>query len=205
MIIDWIKDNRIIAAVIAAAVLTGIILILRIVIRRSRRNRELAIAAEDKRRDENLNNVILNSYAGDAGRKEVYVPYDVDYSNSEADGRKNKKRDGAGRRDDAPMLQLIEKTELSTRKFMLNPVKGIHIGSDSQINDIAVLAAGIAPQQCEIFVAGGKVYIRDLGGGNRTILRRKKEQAIVDHNGVRLLSGDVIVLGSVTYKVTIKG
>ena len=199
MIIDWIKDNRIIAAVIAAAVLTGIILILRIVIRRSRRNRELAIAAEDKRRDENLNNVILNSYAGDAGRKEVYVPYDVDYSNSEADGRKNKKR------DDAPMLQLIEKTELSTRKFMLNPVKGIHIGSDSQINDIAVLAAGIAPQQCEIFVAGGKVYIRDLGGGNRTILRRKKEQAIVDHNGVRLQSGDVIVLGSVTYKVTIKG
>lgn len=177
--------------------------IIKNLLRRSEKNKELNRAAEDRLRDENLNNVILNSYAGN-DLKEIYTPYDVDYSNPNGERVRTHHNEQGRDIEDHIMVQLVERTELSTRKFMLNPAKGIKIGSDVQENDITVMAEGISPHQCEIFSVRDKVYVRDLGQGNRTIIRRKKEQAIVDGNGVRLLSNDTIVLGNASYDVTIK-
>lgn len=200
LVIDNLKYILILAAIIL--LLVGIILIKKFM-RQKQKNKELMQAAEDKLRDENLNNVILNKHIGSSPLREVHTPYDVDYSNSGGEGHKNHS-DNSKRKNSHIMLQLIEKTKLSTRKFMLNPIKTIRIGSDLQDNDITVLAEGVSPHQCEIFSVGDKIFIRNLSGGNQTILKRKKEQAIVDEKGLRLLSDDKIFVGSVVYEITIK-
>lgn len=172
--------------------------------KRREKKKEIALAAADRMRDENLNSIILNSYADRSNKKEVYRPYDVDYgSPDKGGGGKGSRTDFSSGKQGQPMIQLVEKTELSTRKFVLNPAKIIRIGSDLQDNDISVLAEGISPHQCEIFAGGGKVYIRNTGEGTRTIIRRKKQQAIADNKGIRLLTGDRILLGTVSYDITI--
>lgn len=199
---DFIRNNRIaiIILLILLVLVVGIVL-LKKVISRNQKKKELSQAAEDKLRDENLNHVILNSYIENDQLKEVYKPYDVDYSNPNADKKVSGRNTQKGEKH--VMVQLIERTELSTRKFMMNPVRGIHIGSDSQNNDISVMAENISPCQCEIFSVMDKVFIKNLSSVNRTIIRRKKEQAIVNEKGIRLLSGDVVILGTVSYDITI--
>lgn len=199
-----IQSHRTILLIFLAVLLiVAAVVIIKNLLRRSEKNKELNRAAEDRLRDENLNNVILNSYAGN-DLKEVYTPYDVDYSNPNGERVRTHHNEQGRDVENHIMVQLVERTELSTRKFMLNPAKGIKIGSDVQENDITVMAEGISPHQCEIFSVRDKVYVRDLGEGNRTIVRRKKEQAIADGNGVRLLSNDTIILGNASYDVTIK-
>ena len=191
---------------IAAAVLAFffIIFFLKKFMRRCEKKKEIVQAAADRMRDENLNNIILNSHTGTGSHKEIYKPYDVDYSSRGKSGsNRGGSQDTAAVKHGQPMLQLIEKTELSTRKFILNPAKRIRIGSDLQDNDISVLSQGVAPHHCEIFAAGGGVYIRNTGEGVRTIIRRKKEQAIADKKGIRLQTGDCILLGTVSYDITI--
>lgn len=202
LLFDFVKiyQTKILIFVICIFGIAGII-ILRKVIRKKRKNNELEQAVAEKIRDENLNNAILNRCVQNNNLKEVYKPYDVDYSNSNGENKCSGK--GEKKAEGYIMIQLIEKTELSTRKFMLNPMKKIHIGSALQDNDITVLAEGISLHQCEIFSVGNKVYIRNLSSENRTIIKRKKEQAIVDEKGIRLLSNDVVILGSVSYDITI--
>ena len=167
------------------------------------KKQEITQAAADRMRDENLNSIILNSHAATGGR-EIYKPYAVDYSSKEKGGpNKGNSQDISSGKYHQPMLQLVEKTELSTRKFVLNPAKRIRIGSDLQDNEISVLSQGVSPHHCEIFAAGGGVYIRNTGKSTRTIIRRKKEQALADDKGIRLQSGDRILLGTVSYDITI--
>lgn len=181
--------------------LVCIIFMIRELTNRRRKKKELEQAAEAKLRDEKLNKAILNDCPGTGGVKEVYVPYDVDYANtgSGKDGTQ-KAKEGQSHL----MVQLVERTKLSTRKFMLNPARTIRIGSNLRENDISVLEQGISPFQCEIFSMGEKVYVRNLSDENPTVLRRKKEQVLVDKKGLRLLSDDIIILGEVSYRITIK-
>ena len=203
-LLELVRNNiRFILILVVIILLLTAIILIRKIVRKKQKNKELRQAAEDKLRDENLNNVILNSHVGSKRLREVHIPYDVDYSNSGGEGNKNL-LDNDKRKDNPVMLQLIEKTELSTRKFMLNPIKKIRIGSDLQDNDIAVLSEGVSPHQCEIFSVRDKIYIKNLSHENPTILKRKKEKAIVNEKGLRLLSNDRIILGSVVYEVTIK-
>lgn len=201
---EFVISNMKYILILAAVILLFIgIVLIRKFMQKKQKNRELRQAAEDKLRDENLNNVILNNHAGSNHPREVHVPYDVDYSNPGGESSKSYS-DNNKRKDNHVMLQLVEKTELSTRKFMLNPIKKIRIGSDLQDNDISVLSEGVSPHQCEIFSVSDKIYIKNLSQENQTILKRKKEQAIVDEKGLRLLSNDKIILGNVVYEVTIK-
>lgn len=195
------NNNIILVAVTAILILTGIA-VLRKFILRKQKNKELSQAAEDKMRDENLNQVILNQHRGGGRFKEVQKPYDVDYSRPNVTGGKDNAdfpAVGAGK----VMVQMVEKTELSTRKFMMNPIKPIRVGSDLQDNDINVLAEGISAHQFEIFAVRDKVYVRNLSSENRTVLKRKREQAIVDEKGIRMLSGDTVFAGCVSYDITI--
>ncbi len=202
-IMKFIYQNQTaLIAVGALAVAVLFIVLLKRTVKSRQKRKEIQQAAEDRARDENLNNIILNSHCRAGEKKEIYKPYDVDYSN-DGQGKNDKNSPFAAPDSHRVMIQLVEKTELSTRKFMLNPEKIIRIGSDLQTNDISVLADGVSSNQCEIFAAAGKVYIRHTGDKNKTIIRRKKEQAFVDEKGIRLLSDDIIILGKVTYDVTI--
>lgn len=202
-VVEFINQNQ--KSLITVGILIVVFLIicfLKQMIKKSQKRKEIKRAAEDRVRDENLNSIILNNHGNANDNREIYKPYDVDYSNGEQ-GNVNKNSSGSVMDSQQIMIQLIEKTELSTRKFLLNPAKKIKIGSDLQNNDISVLAEGISPHQCEIFAVGNKVYIRNTGDKYKTIIRRKKEQAFVDDKGIRLLSNDIIILGKVTYDVTI--
>lgn len=202
-VVEFINQNQ--KSLITVGILIVVFLIIcffKQMIKKSQKRKEIKRAAEDRVRDENLNSIILNNHGNAKDNREIYKPYDVDYSNGEQ-GNVNKNSSGSVMDSQQIMIQLIEKTELSTRKFLLNPAKKIKIGSDLQNNDISVLAEGISPHQCEIFAVGNKVYIRNTGDKYKTIIRRKKEQAFVDDKGIRLLSNDIIILGKVTYDVTI--
>lgn len=186
-----------IAIVVALAFL---ILFLKKQIKKYGKKKEINQAAADQIRDENLNHVILNNYRQKKGDKVAHKPYDVDYG-SGADASDVVLDDGKGVCQ--LMVQLVERTELSMRKFVLNPAHGIQIGSNLNDNDIVVFSGEIAAHQCEIFSAGGKVYVRNLENNNKTIVRRRKERVIVNERGIRLLTGDCILLGNVSYDITI--
>lgn len=203
VVLEFIKQNRMSILICAAIIFVLIfIIVLKKVAAKTVKKKELRRAAADKLRDENLNRVILNAYQEKEKQKEIHKPYDVDYGSRGTDDSKKNRRDerDAG---DRLMIQLIEKTELSARKFVLNPAKIIRIGSDLQNNDIVVFSENVSPRQCEIFSAMDKVFIRNTGEKCKTVIKRKKEQAIVDNRGIRLLSGDVVILSNVSYDVTI--
>lgn len=193
-------DIIVIIAIIC--ILSICLILLKFLIKRRSKNKELYQAAADRTRDENLNKVILNEHYIKEDNKLVKAPYEVDYGNgsSEKPGRKNAE---SSKGKMSVMLQLVENTELSTRKFILNPAKKIRIGSGFTDNDIVVSDSCIEEHQCEIFLAQGKIYIKNIGNKARTIIRRKKEQVIVDGKGIRLLTGDIVLTGKVTYEVTI--
>ncbi len=162
-------------------------------------SKEIVQAIENRLRDEKLNAAILNSY--NMNKKGIIKPFDVNYiaENSNWDIKKETSDD----REVVNMLQLIEHTELSTRKFMLNPLEGIKIGSDMNRNDIVISNREVSERQCEIFSSNGKIYVRDCGSRIKTIVQRKRKQAIVDEQGICIMTGDRILFGSVYYEVTV--
>lgn len=200
--LSFITQNKMNILLCTAALLTLVLIILiKKAFAEGAKNKELKQAAADKIRDENLNHVILNVRQEKEKLKEIYKPYDVNYSRvNEDSGKKSRKGDWE---DGQLMIQLIERTELSTRKFVLNPAKIIRIGSDLQSNDIVVFSENISPRQCEIFSAMDKVFIRNVGNKCQTVIRRKKTQAVADERGIRLLTGDVVALSGVTYDITL--
>jgi pSer/pThr/pTyr-binding forkhead associated (FHA) protein len=201
-ILDFIRNNiKVFRILLIVVVVVLIIMIIKKIVKKRQNAKELSMQAADKIRDENLNNVILNSHGVKSNARDIPIPYDVDYSNQSGNGNEIEKNANASK---SPlMIQMVEKTNLSTRKFILNPEKGIRIGSDTQDNDITVFDQSVSPHQCEIFSAGNKVYIRNIGTENRTILKRKKESVIINENGIRLVSNDRIILGSITYDIRI--
>lgn len=170
--------------------------------RKGKEKKELQRLVADKMRDEKLNSIILNNYESDENKKQVSVPYDVDYGNASQSFKGEKKHKDEAK-EHGLMVQLIENTELSSRKFVLNPENVIRIGSGLENNDIVVASGDISYIQCEIFKAGEKIYVRNKGNQVRTVIKRKRQKAIVDNRGIGLMSGDRIILGNITYDITI--
>jgi len=177
--------------------LCALIWLIRKLYARSSRKRELEQYARERMRDESLDRKILNASAAMGEREKAYNPYDVDYESGLT---------GRGKRPGRELfVSLVEKNELSTKKFVLNPANCIRIGSGLRGNDVVVQGEGVAEYQCEIFSHAGKVYVRSCKGGARTVLCRKKQRACVDEKGIRLSSGDTLEMGKVEYGVTLIG
>jgi hypothetical protein len=201
-IIEAVKNNQKIILVMAIIILAVLcIVIFKKIVKNSKKAKELSLQAEEKIRDENLNNIILNNNTDNLKLRKTPKPYDVDYSSS--NNGKLGNIDSSKDKKNSIMIQLIERTELSTRKFILNPTNGLRIGSDTQGNDIVVFDSSVSQHQCEIFTYGDKIYIKNLGSESRTIVKRKKESVIVDGTNIRLLSNDRIIIGSVSYDISI--
>lgn len=165
------------------------------IFKNNKKKQEIKQAAEARIREESLDKMILNEHEVNNERGKAYNPYEVSYEN----GIAVKQRQAVNQ----TMVSLEEKNDLSTKKFVLNPAKVIRIGSAVQGNDIVVQGNGISAYQCEIFGSGDHIFVRNKSHENRTILVRKREQAIVDEKGLRLQSGDRIVLGKVIYVVSL--
>lgn len=192
-----ISDKVLVAGVIVLVLLVVLVILGRVITKRGR-NRELREYASNKKREEMLDQVILNVYDKKEGAKSESVPYDVDYSES---SEKQKPDRGKAVNAGGLMLQLTEHSELSVRKHVLNPEQVIRIGSKLNENDILVSDADDV--QCEIFLYDGQVWIREVGSQRKTILKRRKNRAYVTQNGVKLLSGDCIFVGNIYFEVAL--
>ncbi len=191
----------VIAAVCGIAVIIIAKKLISLIATRKSKRDELSKASADKQRDENLNSRILNEYMRPDESCEILTPYDVDYGGgfSSKDGKKNQP---AGGDDSGIMIRVVEQSELSSRKFMLNALKDIRIGSDMYDNDISVQGMGVEPFHCIIFSVNNQIYVKNASANAKTIIRRKKDSAIVGENPIKLKSEDIIEAGAVRYSVT---
>lgn len=190
-------DNKITFLIIICS-LVILIIVLRKLIKANQKKKELRQAALERARDEKLNSFILNRYSP-SDHKEVYVPYDVDYS----DGINGLQYDLNNRSVSNPiMIQIIERTGLSERKFALNASKGIRIGTSKE-DDIEIISENRVMFQCELFVIKNKLYARNNMPASMIIIKRNKKQAVVDARGLGIKSGDTLLIGTYSYTITI--
>lgn len=192
------KYVYIIAGVFVLAIL---IILLRVISKKRAKNKEIQKAISEKIRDDNLNSVILNSHYTEKEKKNSAMPYEVNYQGNvvEQNGNsKHEKSDG-----NYPIIQLVETTALSSRKFVFTLSEGITIGSEND-NDIVIINKGVDEKHCSFFAVKKKVFVKNLADRQKTIIRRKNNQAIVDSSGIEVKSGDIIILGDVSYTVIIK-
>ena len=80
--------------------------------------------------------------------------------------------------------------------YMLNPEDHVLLGSREGMNDIVLPGEDVAPQQCDIFLCQGQVYVRSLDPGYPVVLQRKRLKTIVGEQAVKLLTGDGLRVGA---------
>ncbi|WP_410495498.1 FHA domain-containing protein [Cellulosilyticum sp. ST5] len=179
---------------VAIAILVIVMIWLKV---KKAKDKELKMIAEDKLRDHALNRALANDLYGDkeAGENIESLPYEVDYNQSQLNNRQTKR--------DKMMIQITACSELSKRKFMIELKDVIKIGRAKE-NTIVIKDSMALPVHCEIFRHVNDVYVKDYSG-NRTLLSRKKQQVYVDEKGIKVRTGDKIVIGNTVLEVTIMG
>ena len=115
-----------------ALIIIGILLLLFILTKAGRRysdKKNMAIVAGDKLREEALDKRILNQ---DVKKEEEAaasaLPFEISYDSGRLE-KKGKRSLGKQKKAAKTMLQLTETSELSARKYMLDPSRKIYIGS----------------------------------------------------------------------------
>ncbi len=180
------------------AIILGMMIIAMIWLRvKKAKQKELKMIAEDKLRDQALNRALANDlYGGKKVSDSIEsLPYEVDYNQSQLDNGQTTQ--------DKMMLQVTACSELSKRKFMIELKDVIKIGR-AKGNAIMIKDLAALPVHCEIFRHANDAYIRDFSG-NRTLLNRKKQQVYVDEKGIKLKTGDKIVVENTILEVIIMG
>lgn len=171
-------------------------------INKKRREKKVKIQiASDKIREEALDKLILNKETEIRKDEKTFaaVPVVVNYDvNSiekiNAFEKKKTKRKKV-------MVQILENSELSARKYVFDPRKGIFLGSKVGKNHIVVSDSDIDERQCEIRENAGNVYVRNIGISGKLVLRRQKQSVYVEQKYLEIKTGDILVVGNVIYKV----
>lgn len=186
-------------------VLLGLIIILCIVFSKHKNKKEKILLASNKMREEALDKLLVNQEAALKKEEEntfaavpINVNYDVnalDKSKGKVGGKKNKSK--------KTMIQIVEKSELSVRKYMFDPKKSIFIGSKNGKNHIVNSSSTVDERQCEIKEVYDKVYVRNMGHPAKVIMSRGKQIAYIEQNYIELKSGDVISMANTTYQIDI--
>lgn len=151
--------------------------------RRRKTKREYEEMSQYKRRDEALVEALRNPQVKKENGPEG--PMEISWDD-ETVGEKGKRRA-------SPMVELVELSAYSRKKFVFRLGKPIRIGSGKG-NQMEILREGVSESHCEIFLNGDKACVRGLSEA-KTILKRGKTSALVSHAGVYLKSGDFIQIG----------
>ncbi len=94
-------------------------------------------------------------------------------------------------------------TGAKTESYVVNPEEHVLLGSADGMNDIILKDRNIAQQQCDIFLYKNSVYVRSLNDGFQMALRRRSSQTPVGGKGIRILTGDQILMGNYRIQVTL--
>ena len=175
---------------------SAVILIVVLIIHSSKRKKKEALlqVAEDKLRESNLDQQILNPNATpDPSRKVSEKPYEMKYSTASAASATRK----------GIMLQIEEVSEISKRKYMVNPVPAITIGSGTG-NSIVLTDMTIDSKQCELGLSeSGQVYVKNIGTADLVNVIRGKKSISVGNEEVVLKKSDQLKIGGVKLIITI--
>lgn len=188
-----------IVGIVVLVVIIAIIIISRINKKRKAK-KEMAMHAEDKLREQALDRVILNPDAPKTVQTQNQAtPFSVTYdaNNVQHDKMSNFAMAGSNK----IMVQLTENSELSAKKYMLDPAYGINIGSREGENHIVLNDIYVDPVQCNIAEYEGKIYMRNAGNSGKLVLVRGSERAYVERNAVELRTGDFIVISQTMFRV----
>lgn len=169
---------------IAAATATFVVA-LRLLLRRRKRRKQFEEIARLKQRDEALNEALRNPRM-DAGRPTgIKGPIEVSWD--------DKAVRGPGAASGGAMVELIELSAYSRRKYIFHTDQPITIGSGKD-NQLVLCREGVEVRHCEIRMNGKKPCVRSMAGA-KTVLIRKKTSVLVSTEGVYLNNGDHIQLG----------
>lgn len=189
---------KIIVAIIAVIL---ILIFISTVSKKRKIKKHKAMLANDRLREEALDKLLVNTEAEvkKDDRTFAAVPVAVNYDANlieKADSAKKQK----GKRKKI-MVQIIENSELSARKYVLDPGKGIFIGSKAGKNHIVIGNENVDERQCEIREKAGKVYVHNTGTSGKVILRRGKQGVYVEQNYLEIKTGDALVIADTIYKM----
>ena len=92
------------------------------------------------------------------------------------------------------MVELVEFSTYSRRKYLFSAEQPIHIGSGTE-NQLVLPREGVAARHCEIFAISGAMAIRTTAGA-KAVLVRGKTSAVISSEGVLLNNGDHIRMGT---------
>ena len=165
------------------------------------KKKEMELQVQDKLREEALNRALLNSRAPNPDIKSMADrPFEVSY-NASAQSSTWQGEDRVSQ-PGYIMLQIEEKNELSSRKYMLDPSYPITVGTARE-NNIMISEPTSDVRQCEFMQYQGKVYVRNIGASHRIVLSRKKNRVFVEGQRIELKSGDTVQIGKTALCVTI--
>ena len=174
----------------------AVILIVVLIILSTKRKKKEALlrVAEDKLREANLVQQILNPNAApDPSRNVSEKPYEMRYSTAAA----------ASATRSGIMLQIEEISEISKRKYMVNPVPAITIGSGTG-NSIVLTDMTIESKQCELgLTENNQVYVKNLGTTDLVSVLRGKKSIPVGGEAVVLKKSDQLKIGGVKLTINI--
>ncbi|MBR4981521.1 MAG: FHA domain-containing protein [Lachnospiraceae bacterium] len=182
------------------------LIVLCVVAKKQKNKKEKALLASNKMREEALDKLLFNQEA--AVKKEedttfAAVPINVNYDVNALDKSIAKTVGKKKNKSKKMMIQIVENSELSVRKYMFDPKKSIFIGSKNGKNHIVNSSVTVDERQCEIKGVQEKVYVRNMGEPGKIILTRGKQIAHIEHNYIELKNGDIISIANTTYQIDI--
>lgn len=101
------------------------------------------------------------------------------------------------------MLYLCANTD-PPKRTVFDPARGVLIGRGNECN-VCVRDANVSQEHCRIFLRKGQVFVQDLDSVNGTWVRRgwRRRWRVKPEAPFPLQSGDRLLLGSVTLRVTL--
>ena len=170
---------------IVVLIIVLVILLRQLFIWKKKRKKQEEIS-QIKRRDAALTTALLNPQMKNA-RGGPEKPVEISWE----DNISNNKREFSA----SIMVELIELSEYSSRKYVFNTDRTIRIGSGEE-NQLVLSKAGVRDFHCEIFMNGSDPCVRSVSDA-KTILHRGKNAALVSTEGVYLNNGDCIQIGEI--------
>lgn len=104
--------------------------------------------------------------------------------------------------EDKVMLQLITKQAKKKVNYIFNPEKVITFGRNPKTSDVCLRDPLVSLTHCTIFKSQDKVWIKDMGSSNKTIVKRKRNKCVLENEeALELKNKDIFQIGEVSFRV----
>lgn len=171
---------------IAAAAAIALIAALRAWSKWRKNRRKSAEMSHITRRNEALNEALRDPYAKEPVQSGPEGPLEICWD--------DKAVHQSAAADSSLMIELIELSAYSRRKYVFRANRPVFIGSGPN-NQMVIPREGVAEKHCEIRMAGKRACVRSVSRA-QTSLKRKKTVVLVGTEGIYLNNGDHIQLGT---------